>query len=239
MRHVLTTKGLRAAGSGAIFLAAAAAAGGCSLKEDNPDLVAGKQAFVKKCGSCHSLQRAGTKGAVGPDLDQAFQQAEKEGFGESAIRGVVKKQILFPARGGVMPADLAGGAEADNISAYVAKVVSKRGKDEGLLATAVKQAGGGKPIAAKNGDLVISADPGGQLAFASNQATAPAGKLTVEMPNQSGVPHDITIDGKGKTATIPNGTAKFTATFAPGKYTYYCSVTGHREAGMEGTLTVK
>jgi mono/diheme cytochrome c family protein/azurin len=239
MRHVLTTRGLRAAGGGILVLAATTAAHGCSLKEDNPDLVAGKRAFVQKCGSCHALRRAGTKGTVGPDLDQAFQQAEKEGFGESAIRGVIKKQILFPARGGVMPANLATGEQADDISAYVAKVVARPGKDAGLLATAVQPAGSGKPVAAKNGVLSIAADPTGQLAFVAKQATAPAGALTIEMPNESGVPHDLTIDGKGKTATVTNGKPKFQATFAAGKYTYYCSVPGHRAAGMEGTLTVQ
>jgi plastocyanin len=107
------------------------------------------------------------------------------------------------------------------------------------LATAVKQAGGGAPIAAKNGVLSIAADPSGQLAFVSNNATAPAGTLTVEMPNKSGTPHDITIDGKGKGPVVTNGVSKFTATFAPGTYTYYCSVPGHRQAGMFGKLVVK
>ena len=69
-----------------------------SGRQHDADLVAGKQLFVKKCGSCHTLNRAGTKGATGPNLDQAFQRAEKDGFGEPAIRGVIKKQIEFPNR---------------------------------------------------------------------------------------------------------------------------------------------
>jgi plastocyanin len=231
---------MRYVASSALLVAAAALAGGCSFSnQNNADLIAGKRLFVQKCGSCHTLAHANTKGTVGPNLDQAFQQPQKEGFGESAIRGVVKKQILFPARGGVMPAGLAKGQKADDIAAYVASVVAKPGQDTGLLATAVKQAGGGAAIAAKNGVLSIAADPGGQLAFVSNKATAPAGKLTVEMPNKSGTPHDITIDGKGKGMVVTNGVSQFSATFAPGKYTYYCSVPGHRQAGMFGTLTVK
>ena len=59
------------------------------------------------------------------------------------------------------------------------------------------------------------------------------------MPNESGVPHNIVIDGKGKSAVIPSGTADFKADFAAGDYVYYCSVPGHRQAGMEGRLTVK
>ena len=110
----------------AVLLTVAAAFGGCSFsKETNADLVSGKQLFVQKCGSCHTLAHAATKGTVGPNLDQAFQQPQKEGFGESAIRGVIKKQILFPARGGVMPARLVTGNKADDIAAYAKKVHQK------------------------------------------------------------------------------------------------------------------
>src|SRR5215211_5048528 len=71
----------------AALLPVALFAAGCGAGDDS-DVVAGKQLFVKKCGSCHVLKRAGTKGTTGPDLDEAFQRAEKDGFGESAIRGV-------------------------------------------------------------------------------------------------------------------------------------------------------
>jgi mono/diheme cytochrome c family protein len=224
---------------GALAVAAALLAAGCSLKDDDADVIAGKKLFVQKCGSCHVLNRAGTKGTVGPNLDEAFQQPQREGFGESAIRGVVKKQIEYPARGGVMPADLVEGEDADDVAAYVAQVVSKPGKDTGLLATAVPQAGEGKAIAAKDGVLSIEADPNGQLAYVSNQATAPAGELTVDMPNKSGVPHNIVIDGKGEGEVVEEGTSKFSASFTAGEYTFYCSVPGHKQAGMQGTLTVK
>ena len=60
------------------------------------------------------------------------------------------------------------------------------------------------------------------------------------MPNKSGTPHDIVIDGKGNGEVVQNGgTSQFSANFSAGNYTYYCSVDGHRQAGMQGTLTVK
>ena len=60
------------------------------------------------------------------------------------------------------------------------------------------------------------------------------------MPNQSGVPHDIAIDGLGKGPVVDKGVSSFKAKLQAGKtYTYYCSVPGHRQAGMEGQLTVK
>jgi plastocyanin len=236
----LPSKALRAAATATLSVGAAALAAGCAGSAKEPNLVAGKQLFVAKCGSCHVLSRAGTKGTTGPDLDQAFHQSLSEGFGEDAVRGLVAAQIGYPNRTGIMPAKLVKGKDAENVAAYVAKVVSKSGKDSGLLATAVKQAGGGKPIAAAAGKLTISADPSGQLAFASNQATAPPGQLTVDMPNKSSTPHDIVIDGKGTGKVVQNGgVSSFSADFTAGSYTYYCSVPGHRQAGMQGKLVVK
>jgi plastocyanin len=226
----------------ALMLPAALLVAGCGGSGNDADVVAGKQLFVKNCGSCHVLRHAGTKGTIGPNLDEAFQRAEKDGFGESAIRGVIKKQIEYPNRdkraGGIMPAKLVSGQKAADVASYVASVVAQPGQDTGLLASAVPTAAG-KPAAAQNGLLSIDADPGGQLLFTASKASAPAGKLTIKFANTSGVPHNIAIDGKGKTPVTPKGGGSFTATFAPGTYTYYCQVPGHRQAGMLGTLTVK
>jgi mono/diheme cytochrome c family protein len=214
------------------------------VKDPQADVVAGKQLFVSKCGSCHTLSRAGTKGTTGPNLDQAFQQSLKEGFGNTAVRGVVYKQILFPNRlpnssGIKMPAKLVSGQDAHDVAAYVASVSARAGKDSGRLATAVKAAGGGVATE-KGGVLSIPADPGGQLAYAAAKATGTPGPVDIEMPNKSGTQHDIVIDGLGKGEIVANGTSSFKASLEAGKtYTYYCSVPGHRQAGMQGTLTVK
>jgi mono/diheme cytochrome c family protein len=238
MRTPTSSRPLRAAAVTALVAGLSVAATGCAGDEKDPDLVAGKQMFVKNCGSCHTLARADTKGTTGPNLDEAFRQSLQEGFGRDAVRGVVAAQILHP--NGSMPAGLVKGEDAEDVAAYVAAATGQTGKDEGLLATAVKAAGSGKPIAAKGGTLTMPADPNGQLAFASKQAISPAGELKVEMPNESPTPHDIVIDGKGEGEVVQNGgTSSFTASFEPGKYQYYCSVPGHKEGGMLGTLTVK
>jgi mono/diheme cytochrome c family protein len=214
------------------------------VKDPQADVVAGKQLFVSKCGSCHTLSRAGTKGTTGPNLDESFHQSLKEGFGQTAVRGVVYKQILFPNRlpnsaGIKMPAKLVSGQDAHDVAAYVAAVSAKSGKDSGRLATAVKAAGGGTAIE-KDGVLSIPADPGGQLAYTAAKAVGKAGAVKIEMPNRSGTQHDIAIDGLGKGEVVSNGTSEFEASLEAGKsYTYYCSVPGHRQAGMQGTLTVK
>jgi len=95
--------------------------------EPNGDKIAGKQLFVKNCGSCHTLRDAGTTGAIGPDLDYAFVQSRIDGLGESAILQVVRAQIAYPvttpATGAPgMPANIVEGQEADDVATYVASV---------------------------------------------------------------------------------------------------------------------
>jgi len=87
-------------------------------------------------------------------------------------------------------------------------------------------------------------DPSGGLEFTTDSATAKAGKVTVDFTNLSGVPHNVAIEdssGKtlGETEIIPKGSESTVVNLKPGTYTFYCAVPGHREAGMEGTLTVK
>src|SRR5882757_2064467 len=83
-----------------------------------------------------------------------------------------------------------------------------------------------------------------QLAFTANQETASAGKVTMDFTNNSALQHDLVlVDSQnkvlGQTPVFQGGTKSFTASLTPGTYTYYCSVPGHRQAGMQGTLTVK
>jgi len=228
-------------------VAGAAVASGCGMSsgpESRADLVAGKQLFVQRCGACHVLNRAGTKGVTGPNLDEAFHRAKLDGMDVASIRGMVYQQILNPALGGVegtgeMPADLVTGDDVNAVAAYVARVAAEPGEDEGLLANAVPKPGGGETIRAENGAITIPADPSGQLAYTSTAAEAPAGPLRVVMPNESGVPHNIVIDGKGESEVIEEGETEFEAEFEAGTFEYYCSVPGHREAGMAGELTVE
>ena len=219
---------------------------GCSASDtaSNTSLVNGKEQFVKNCGSCHVLARAGTKGTVGPNLDHAFANASDEGFGESAIRGMVKGMIdIGAATEGdkrVMRADIVTGEDARDVAAYVARSVNKKGKDTGLLATVGQAAQSKEPAVAENGTLEIPADPSGQLLYTYAEAEAPPGQLKVTMPNESTVDHNIVIDGKGEGEIVGNGgTSEFSANFTPGTYTFYCSVPGHKDGGMQGKLTVK
>lgn len=220
------------------------ACGSQSAVSSSDNVVRGKQLFVAKCGACHTLARAGTQGTVGPNLDDAFRQSLSEGFERSVVHGVVAGQIQSPGRTSQMPADLVTGDEVGDVAAYVAQSVDKSGQDTGLLATAVKPAGTGKPAVESDGVLQINADPNGQLAYVTDKAEATAGPITIKMGNESDVQHDIALEGNGVSAkgevVGKGGTSVIQLDNLPaGTYTYFCTLPGHRAAGMEGTLVVK
>jgi plastocyanin len=239
------------AGSGGLLLALALGAAGCSVKgADNANLILGKQAFVAKCGSCHTLARASTKGVIGPNLDEAFRASLAEGLERTAVRGAIEGQVANPDRSGVMPKDLASGATLKDIANYVAEVVDKPGKDTGLLATAVEAPGSGKPAVETAGKLQIDASPSGQLAYTASKAEGKPGPVTISMGNTSGVSHNIAIESGtggasgsgavlGASTFTTKGTASVTVNLKPGTYTFFCQAPGHRVAGMYGTLVVK
>jgi plastocyanin len=82
-----------------------------------------------------------------------------------------------------------------------------------------------------------------QLKFDASTLSAKPGKVTIVMKNPSPLPHDVAIEGNGVDVAgkVVNqgGTSTATATLKAGTYTFYCTVDNHRQAGMEGTLTVK
>jgi plastocyanin len=245
----------RRGGVGAVLgiSAAAVALAGCSLKQNNANLVNGKQLFAQKCGACHTLARAGTTGTTGPDLDAAFAQSRADGLGQSTFRGVVEQQIEDPNRNPqldpskndkttlpAMPPNLVTGQDARDVAAYVASAVAKPGKDSGRLASVGAQKAAGTAVE-KNGTLDIPI-AGAGLAFKYANATAKAGQVKITAQNPQSIGHNIAITGNGvnqKGQVVTNATSTVTVNLKPGKYTFYCSVPGHREGGMQGTLTVK
>ncbi len=104
--------------------------------------------------------------------------------------------------------------------------------------------GGGKEEAGGGSTVKFEADPGGDLAYTTTSATAEAGTVTVDFNNPQALTHDVQIEDSsgeevGGTELIASGSDSATVELEPGEYTFFCSVPGHREAGMEGTLTVK
>lgn len=104
-----------------------------------------------------------------------------------------------------------------------------------------KEAEGGSSGSASTVDFETA--PTG-LAYTSKTATAKAGNVTVDFTNGQPVPHDVAIENSSgeviaETEELAEGSASTSAELKPGTYTFFCTVPGHREAGMEGTLTVK
>jgi plastocyanin len=93
------------------------------------------------------------------------------------------------------------------------------------------------------GTLQLAADPT-ELAFDKTSLSSKPGKVTIDFDNPSALEHDVAIEGpEGKeiatSALIAKSETSVSANLAPGTYHYFCTVPGHREGGMEGTLTVR
>jgi plastocyanin len=90
--------------------------------------------------------------------------------------------------------------------------------------------------------LNLAANPSGLLSYNTKTLSAKAGTVTITMANMSPIEHNVTVaEGSkvlGATPTFVGGSKTLTLKLKPGKYTFYCSVPGHRQAGMEGTLNV-
>lgn len=103
---------------------------------------------------------------------------------------------------------------------------------------------GGKEAGGGSGTVSVEASPEGNLEFVQSSISAKAGKDTLDFTNESEVPHDVKIENSkgeevGGTEIVAGGTESAVVELEPGEYTFFCSVPGHRQAGMEGTLTVK
>ena len=109
-------------------------------------------------------------------------------------------------------------------------------------ASAAQSSSGAKAAGSK---LKLAADEEGKLYFNPSKLSAKAGKATLVMnnPKTTGKMHGIAVEGNGldKDGKVvgPGSTSTLSVTLKPGKYTFYCPVPGHRQGGMQGTLTVQ
>jgi plastocyanin len=110
------------------------------------------------------------------------------------------------------------------------------GDDEAATTGATPTAGGGG-----GGTIQIKTSSG--ISYDESSVEASAGEVSIDYTNDSGLPHNVTLEGSGvdgeATDTITEGSADLTVNLEPGEYTFFCSVDGHRDQGMEGTLVVE
>ncbi len=140
--------------------------------------------------------------------------------------------------------------------AVTVAIVASCGEDGGP-ATTGDEGEGGEPVVAKVLEesqpgvpanpgqwmIEIEADPDGRRAYTVQEAVAPPGNTNFQLKNPQSTGHDLTIEqvGQGSVATqvVSEGSDWVRISlFAGEKYVFYCSVPGHRKAGMEGTLEV-
>ncbi len=93
------------------------------------------------------------------------------------------------------------------------------------------------------GTVQLEADPT-EIAYDTTSLSSKPGEVTIDLTNPATLEHDVAIEAEGGeeiagSELIAQGKTSVSAELAPGTYTFFCTVPGHREAGMEGTLTVK
>jgi cbb3-type cytochrome c oxidase subunit III len=180
-----------------VALLALAGCGSEGHVEEAGNATAGKQMFIEQCGSCHSLADAGTKGVVGPNLDDAFHSVRvDQGFDESTIRDVVRGQIAYPTVNPPsgepgMPANLVEGDDADAVASYVAAVAGlpvKQGAGGG---------GGGGGDAPTDGKSIFTANCSGCHTLSDAGASGNVGPNLDEAKPDVALVTDRVTNGKG------------------------------------------
>jgi plastocyanin len=132
---------------------------------------------------------------------------------------------------------VAGCGSSDNNSSSSTTAPKPASKAKSAAKSSSADSGGGA-----SSNLKLSADPSGALKFNKKQLTAKSGAVTITMSNPSTLPHAIAVEGNGVDkdgeTVMQGGTSTVSVDLKPGKYEFYCPVDSHKQAGMEGTLTV-
>ena len=139
--------------------------------------------------------------------------------------------VVVPLAAGVL---VAGCGSSDNSSSTDTSAGAK------VKSTAQKAKS--NSAAGNSSTLSLSADPSGALKFNKKVLSTKSGAVTINMKNPASIPHGIAVEGNGVDKdgqpVTSGGTSTVSVTLKPGKYTFYCPVDSHKQAGMEGTLTV-
>jgi plastocyanin len=132
-----------------------------------------------------------------------------------------------------------GGDSSESTATTTETTAESTGANGAAGAGGSEGSGGGASV------VEIEAAPGAELAYVQKEAKAKAGQVSIDFTNPQTLSHDVAVEdssGKelGKTELVADGSSTGTiGNLKPGKYTFFCTVPGHREAGMEGTLTVE
>jgi mono/diheme cytochrome c family protein len=188
-------------GAPVLALAVGLLGAGCgtgAFAEGSANTSDGAKLFQQKCGSCHTLAAAGTKGQIGPNLDDAFRASRRDGLGESSIREVVLGQIKYPGRPTdakrfvAMPPNLVTGDDAVAVAAYVAAMAGNP------AAHPVVGGGGGGQATGNDPKALMTANCGSCHTFAAAGITGTVGpNLDQSKRDLAGIIRQITNGGGG------------------------------------------
>jgi plastocyanin len=153
-------------------------------------------------------------------------------------RGINHMSRLLPA-GTILVVLAIAGCGGSSKSSTTAASTTAAASSASSSSSAPASGGGGS-----GGALSLAADPSGALKFDKTSLSASAGKVTIDFTNKAALGHNVTIASSagavaGATPTFSGGSKTLTVNLKPGKYTFFCSVPGHEQAGMKGTLVVK
>ena len=142
---------------------------------------------------------------------------------------------VVPLAAGLLVAGC-GSSDNNSSSATTAPKPAGTPKPKSGSSSSSASSGGG------SSNLKLSADPSGALKFDKSKLAAKSGAVTITMSNPSTLPHGIAVEGNGVDkdgeTVMQGGTSTVSVDLKPGKYEFYCPVDSHKQAGMEGTLTV-
>jgi plastocyanin len=133
-------------------------------------------------------------------------------------------------------------AEIDKANEEAEAQEEESGQAESPQAGSAEGGGQKAPASGPGGTLQLAASPT-DLAFDKTELSSEPGEVTIDFENPATLEHNVAIEKDGEalaeSETISQGKTTVTADLAPGTYTFLCTIPGHAEAGMEGTLTVR
>ena len=246
--HEERTGGHRCCGcGGAVVLS------GCQLKDSGTNVVNGKQLFVEKCARCHTLARANaTRRRPARTWTPRSRSPARTGWarapsrasstsGSSTPTSTLRLTLRLASGPTLMPAELVDGDDALTSRRTSPRPPPSRARTRASWPPSAPRRPRARPRR-RTGRWTSRSPP--RASPTSSPTPRPrraAVKFTSENPQT--VDHDIAVEGNGvneKGETVGDGgVSEFTVDLQPGEYTFFCSVPGHREGGMEGKLTVK
>ncbi|MFN8164077.1 MAG: plastocyanin/azurin family copper-binding protein [Solirubrobacterales bacterium] len=198
----------------------------------------GAQIFTSaSCGTCHTLAAAGSTGEAGPNLNEFLAPDDTtEAVEEMIVDPNAELAEGYPSN--LMPKNYSqtlSKTEVHQLAEYLVASTPAKPNPESKSSSSAAEKGAGETL-----HLAASAT---QLAFDSKELTSKPGKVTIDFVNPAALEHDVAIKQNSKliakSPLISEGKTSVSAELKPGTYTFFCTVPGHAEAGMEGTLVVK